>query len=204
MPALLPSERPEVGRAKYHWITMFSKPPTWIWVTMLLALVAAIIWPWPMIIPFAILFGFNAFRRWQYWDQALVVLTQRRIIRVIGVPEATTTEVSLRVDRIHGLVLQQTLLGKLLDYGTIELESPVKNNDLQELRRIERPHQFYRLLRTMVFGDGPPDDPDYRPEEHNTAPLPELSGQSKGLRARMPAVKAKLPDLKSKLTGRST
>ena len=103
MPALLPSERPEVGRAKYHWVTMFSKPPTWIWVTMLLALVAAIIWPWPMVIPFAVLFGFNAFLRWQYWDQALVVLTQRRIIRVIGVPEATTTEVSLRVDRIHGL-----------------------------------------------------------------------------------------------------
>lgn len=181
---------------------MFSKPPTWVWMLMLGTLVLAVIWPWPMIVPFAVLFAANAFLRWQLWDQAIVVLTRRRIIRVIGVPEATTTEASLRLDRIHGAVLTQTLLGKLLDYGTIELESPVKNNDLQELRRIQHPHQFYRLLRNMIFGEGVPDDPDYRPGDHQTEPLPDLEGHRRSLRSRMPAVRAKLPELRSKLTGR--
>lgn len=199
MPALLPSDKPVVGGARYHWITVFSKPPRWLWVTMLALLILAVMWPWPMIVPFAVMFGFDAFLRWQYWREANVVLTQCRIIRCIGVPEWTSAEASMRLDRIHGLVIEQTALGKILDYGTIELESPVKNNDLQKLSRIKDPQRFYRLLQVTIYGSGTPDDPDYRPE-HHTAPLPALGGRSAD--GRLTQLRAKLPELRSKLTGR--
>jgi hypothetical protein len=173
VPALLPSELPVVARTRHHWVVMLRRPHWVLAVVLLVLLLAAAVWPWPMAEVFALVFGSWAFVRWQTWNAESVIVTQRRVVRVRGVPETTSTEASLRLDRISGIVLEQTVPGKLLNYGTIELEAPGSHPDVRKLVKIERPNQFYLQLRRAVFGEPHGSDPD-DPNAFVTAPIPRV------------------------------
>ena len=193
MPALLPSELPVLGVARHHWITMFRRPSLTLTIALVVLLAAALFKPNPMTLIFLLVLCAAGFLRWQQWTHEKVVLTRRRIIRVRGVPETTTTESSLRLDRISGAVLEQTVLGKLLNYGTIELEAPGQHPEMRMLTKIARPHVFYLELRKVIFGDiadhgghsgygayppygpDPDDEPPVDPRSNlPTSPLPFL------------------------------
>lgn len=174
MPALLPSELPVVARTRHHWVVMLRRPHWALMVGLVVLLVAAAVWPWPMMWVFALAFGSWAFVRWQTWNAEVVILTQRRVVRVRGVPETTSTEASLRLDRISGVVLEQTVPGKLLDYGTIELEAPGSHPDVRKLVKIERPNQFYLQLRRAVFGEPDVSGANEDPKAFVTAPIPRV------------------------------
>ena len=174
MPALLPSELPVLARAQMHWIVMLRRPHAVLTIALLVLLAAAAVQPNPMALLFVLVFGATAFMRWQTWRAEAVILTRRRIIRVRGVPETTSTESSLRLDRISGAVLEQTVLGKILNYGSIELEAPGSHPDVRKLVKIARPHPFFLQVRLAVFGKGSDRDPDDRSQDFSTAPLPRL------------------------------
>jgi hypothetical protein len=172
VPALLPSELPVRARTRHHWIVMFRLPHKLLMLALLLLIVMAVVSPNPMAWVLVVVLGLMAFLRWQTWRAEWVILTGKRIIRVRGVPETTTTEASLRIDRISGARMIQTVPGKILGYATVELEAPGEHPDVRKLRRIARPHQFFFALRHVVFGEPQPPDPNDAPGEYNTEPLP--------------------------------
>jgi uncharacterized membrane protein YdbT with pleckstrin-like domain len=174
VPALLPSELPVVARTRHHWVVLLRRPHLASVVAFVILLVAAAVWPWPMAWVFTLAFGSWAFIRWQTWNAESVIVTQRRVVRVRGVPETTSTEASLRLDRISGVVLEQTVPGKLFDYGTIELEAPGSHPDVRKLVKIERPNQFYLHLRRAVFGEPHGPDPNEDPKAFVTEPIPRV------------------------------
>jgi hypothetical protein len=169
----MPSELPVLGRAQHHWIILFRRPHTLLAVALLLLFLAAVFDPNPMAWIFLIVLCAAAYVRWQTWRAEWVILTRRRLIRVRGVPETTTSEASLRLDRISGVVLEQTVLGKILNYGSIELEAPGQHPDVRKLVNIARPHTFYLEVRRVIFDNdsGPPPD-EGGPQDYITAPLP--------------------------------
>ncbi|MDP9094153.1 MAG: PH domain-containing protein [Actinomycetota bacterium] len=167
----MPSELPVLARAQYHWIVLFRRPHTVLLIALLVSLVAAIFAPNPMAWIFLIVLCGAGYLRWQSWRAEWVILTRRRLIRVRGIPETTTSEASLRLDRISGVVLVQTVFGKILNYGSIELEAPGQHPDVRNLVNIARPNPFYLEVRRVVFGGGPgPEDGGI--QEYTTAPLP--------------------------------
>lgn len=174
MPALLPSELPVLGRARHHWIVMLRPPHRITLVVVLVLFLAAVGRPDPMILVFVLAISAVVFVRWQTWRAEIILLTRSRIIRIRGVPETTSTESSLRLDRISGAVLEQTVMGKLLNYGSIEIEAPGQHPDVRLLVKIARPHPFYLQVRRVVFGEGIDLDPDDRPQDFITAPLPRI------------------------------
>lgn len=172
MPGLLPSELPVRTRTRHHWIVMLRPPHKLLTLALLLLLVMALISPNPMAwVLFAVL-GALAFLRWQTWQAEWIIVTGKRIIRVQGVPETTTSEASLRIDRISGARIVQTVPGKILGYANIELEAPGEHPDVRRLKRIARPHAFFLELRRVIFGEPHAPDPNDDPGEHNTEPLP--------------------------------
>ena len=174
MPALLPSEVPVLAVARHHWIVMLRRPDRVLTLALLILLVAAAFQPNPMAFVLVLVLGAVAFLRWQTWRAEAVILTRRRVIRVRGVPETTSTEASLRLDRISGAVLEQTVLGKILNYGSIELEAPGQHPDVRKLRRIAQPHPFYLQIRLAIFGKSSDRDLDDGPQDFITTPLPTL------------------------------
>jgi hypothetical protein len=174
MPAFLPSELPVLARAQHHWIVLLRRPHKILTAALLLLLVAAVFAPNPMAWLFALVLGAVGFLRWQTWRAEWIIVTRRRIIRVRGVPETTKSEASLRLDRISGAVLEQTVLGKILNYGSIELEAPGQHPDVRILETVARPHAFYLEVRKAVFGTAADLDPDDQPQDYATAPLPRI------------------------------
>jgi hypothetical protein len=174
VPAFLPSELPVRCRTRHHWIVLFRPPHLWSGIALLVLLLAAVVQPEPMAWIFALVAVVCALVRWQTWQAEWVILTSKRVIRVQGVPETTKSEASLRVDRVSGVQLIETVPGKLLGYGTIELEAPGDHPGVRHLVKIDNPHEFYLALRRLVFGEADRPDPDDDPRDYITEPLPAL------------------------------
>jgi hypothetical protein len=176
MPALMASELPEAARTQHHWIVLLRLPDRWHALAGLIVFVLAVIWPAPWLLIFVVLVGAVAFLRWQTWQAEQIILTQKRIIRVQGVPETTTSEAFLRLDRISGARLVQTVPGKILHYGTIELEAPGDHPGVRRLKRIAQPKGFYLQLRGVLFGEPHQPDPNdgLGIGDYITEPLPYL------------------------------
>lgn len=177
MPPLMRAELPVVAEARHHPVVIARTPGKYA----ALALVGLVVWAlvdpaiWfvlVIVIAAALLF------RFQTWHAERLILTRRRIIRVQGVPETTTSEAFLRVDRISGMRIVQTVPGKWFDYGTIELEAPGNHPDVRRMVKIWHPHRFYGALRRLLFTDQRPDPDDVGTDalpEDATAPLPRVS-----------------------------
>jgi hypothetical protein len=172
VPALLPSELPVRARTRHHWVVLFRLPHKLLAIALLLLLIMAIISPNPMAWLLAVVVGAFAFLRWQTWQAEWIIITGKRIIRIQGVPETTSSEASLRIDRISGARMIQTVPGKIFGYANVELEAPGEHPDVRRLKRIARPHEFFLELRRVVFGEPRPPDPDDIPREFDTEPLP--------------------------------
>ena len=172
MPALLPSELPVRCRTRHHWIVLLRPPKKVNAVVLAVLFLVAIIQANPMAFLFALVAAGLAFLRWQTWQAEWVILTSRRIIRVQGVPETTKSEASLRIDRVSGARLVETVPGKIFGYGTVELEAPGDHPDVRRLVKINNPNEFFLELRKVIFGDDLGSDPDDDPHEYITEPLP--------------------------------
>lgn len=174
MPALLPSELPVRARTRHHWIVLWRRPGKVLALALIVFAVAAVFKPNPLAWLLGLFLILIGFVRVQTWNAERIILTSKRIIRVQGVPETTSSEASLRVDRISGARLVQTVPGKLLGYGTIELEAPGDHPDVRRLVQIAQPKTFYLELRKIIFSEPGAPDPDDHPTEHVTEPLPFL------------------------------
>jgi hypothetical protein len=175
VPALLPSELPVHARTRHHWVVLFRLPHKLLGIALVILLVIAVVTPNPGAWVLGLAVAGIAFFRWQTWKAEWIILTSKRIIRVQGIPETTSSEASLRVDRVSGARLVQTVPGKILGYGTVELEAPGDHPDVRRLKKIARPHEFFLQLRRVLFGgEGAFRDPDDDPRDYITAPLPIL------------------------------
>ena len=155
---------------------MFRRPHIVLLLAFVLLALTAVMDPNPMAwLLVLVLIGFG-FLRWQTWQAEWVIVTGKRIIRVQGVPETTTSEASLRLDRISGARMTQTVPGKILGYATIDLEAPGNHPEVRRLERIARPHAFFLELRHAIFGEPSAPDPDDDPygyeAQFETEPLP--------------------------------
>lgn len=174
MPAFLASELPVRARTRHHWIVLFRAPHRFLGISLVVLMIAAVFAPNPMGWVLVLVLGLLAFLRWQTWRAEWVILTGKRIIRIQGVPETTTSEASLRIDRVSGARLIETVPGKILGYGTIELEAPGDHPDVRKLVKIADPGGFYLEVRRLVFGEPAGSDPEDDDRGYLTEPLPRL------------------------------
>ena len=195
MPALLPSELPVRCETHQHWIVLLTPPHKWWVVAFAVALVIAFVDPNPFAWVLILIIALVGFFRWRSWRAEVVILTGKRIIRLQGIPETTTTETSLRIDRVSGARIVETVPGKLLGYGTIELEAPGEHPGVRKLQRICDPTEFYLEVRSVIFGEpgprrtddfGDPDGPVRRSSFTETAPLPRIPPRHDGGRPDAP------------------
>jgi uncharacterized membrane protein YdbT with pleckstrin-like domain len=172
VPDLLPDER-ERARRRHSLIVLVTPPHKFVGIALLVLLVLAVVRPnpaaWVLLLVVALMGGW----RWLNWRAEWVLLTDKRIIRMQGLPETTQVEAFLRVDRISGVVLVQTVVGRLCGYGTIHLEASGSHPALRHLERVADVAPFYLQLRDAVFGTATI-DPDEESRDYETAPLPVL------------------------------
>ncbi len=86
-------------------------------------------------------------KRMQFW-YTRYVLTNFRVIRSWGIlrrqmawiPWAKVTDISMT----------QTLIGRMLGYATVRIESANEDSGFKEIKDLRQPHRFHRVIGEMV------------------------------------------------------
>ena len=108
----------------------------------------------------AALVGFMLLRLlWRYmrWRSDLVVVTDRRILRSQGV--LTRSIGSVPLGAISDLTCRRPLLGRMLGYGDLVVETAGRSDGVKRIDRLGRPEQVYRELTSLMSARGRPGDP---------------------------------------------
>lgn len=125
---------------------------------------------------FAARFGWHL---WQWWVDRIVV-TDQRIFEVSGV--LTRRVASMPLTRVTDMMYRRTILGRLLGYGDLIVESAGQDQALSTIDRLPHPDDFYRTITSLVTQGLPsllPDEGDghgamaHRDQE-DTGPLPQI------------------------------
>lgn len=83
-------------------------------------------------------------------------LTDRRIFRVSGILTRIVATMPLRA--LTDIRYDQTILGRILDYGHFFVESAGQNQALSEVRFVPQPKRFYRIIMSEALAtDLPPE-----------------------------------------------
>ncbi len=178
MPAFLPSELPVRAVARQHWIVLLRPPRRVTAILLTVLFVASWIRPNTFTLFFVLVAVFLLALRWREWRAERVLLTGKRIIHVQGTVETTSSETSLRLDRVSGVRYIEPVWGKMLGFATIELEAPGNHPGVSRLRRLAEPERFYLELRHVVYGEEGRPDPDEEPPDSDTfvtAPIPAIA-----------------------------
>jgi hypothetical protein len=155
---------------------LFDPPGKWGWLGLAVLVVIGLTGGWLGWLPLIVVVGAVFLFRYQEWRAEVITLDPLTIRYSQGVQETTTSRALLRIDRISGIVLQRTVPGKLLGYGSLHLEAPGSHPDIRHLERIDHPELTGRLVESLMFRTATDTDPDdVGPDAQHTAPLPQVS-----------------------------
>jgi hypothetical protein len=85
-----------------------------------------------------------------------IYLTDRRIFRVSGILTRIVATMPLRA--LTDIRYDQTIAGRLLDFGHFFVESAGQNQALSEVRYVPQPKRFYRIIMSEALAtDLPPE-----------------------------------------------
>jgi hypothetical protein len=133
---------------RHHWVFFVAEMLKWIlFAAVVLAFIILLrVWWLPdagwlwwlllvLIVPSArIAWGFLS------WRVNVYVLTNRRVIESTGVLSKRVADSSL--EKLTDIVLKQSILGRMLDYGDIIVLTAAAGAGISSLRQIRRPAEF--------------------------------------------------------------
>jgi Bacterial PH domain len=115
----------------------------------------------------------------QWWVTRIIV-TDRRIVEVSGVLSRRVA--SMPLPQVTDTTYHRSILGRLLGYGDLVVESPGRHPGLSHIGYVPRPDDFYRIVMSLMnasSGDAP-DDVIVSHGDEDTGEIPQvvLSGES--------------------------
>lgn len=78
------------------------------------------------------------------WNSEQYIITDRRVIQVRGVLSKRVTDSSL--EKINDVELRQTVFGRMLNFGTVEILTAAGEEGANLMDRIEAPMEFKRAM----------------------------------------------------------
>jgi uncharacterized membrane protein YdbT with pleckstrin-like domain len=117
---------------------------------------------------------------WEWWDHRVLV-TNERVIEISGV--ITRRVASMPLTKVTDMTYQRSVLGRLLGYGDLVLESAGQKQALERIDHIPDPDLFYRTVTALVTAKAagttapPRREAPPRPaeaDEDDTGPLPRV------------------------------
>lgn len=184
----LAAEEREVAEIRRHPIVLVRPVAETLGIIVAASLVGGLLTPDSgddlidqMLAVVVIVFVLRLLWRGANWWETRVVLTNRRILEVSGL--LTRRVASMSLDKVTDTTYRRSLLGRLIGYGDLCVESPGQEQGLYTIDRLPRPDEFYRTVMTVLIAGSPsPTDHEEsvehvaarRPDEDDTGPLPTV------------------------------
>jgi uncharacterized membrane protein YdbT with pleckstrin-like domain len=134
--------------ARDHWITLLPTILVDVLVSIVivgLSVMGSILsppWTWFGLLLLVVPVGHLMFRLRMWWDQQYVI-TNRRIIQVTGIFNKRVSDTAL--NKINDIMMEQSVLGRLLKFGDIEIISGSESG-IDLFRRMSDPIGFKKEL----------------------------------------------------------
>ena len=93
-------------------------------------------------------------RRLAAWPVTYLAVTDKRIVVIGGL--ASRAAAAMSADKVTGLTLQRTALGRLLGYGTLIVTSSGRRQAFRKVRYVPYPDQLYVEIAAVLW----PGEPD--------------------------------------------
>lgn len=144
--ALLARNERIVRVARDHWVTLL--PVILVDVAVSIVIIGFSVgvlsppWTWFGLLLLVVPIGHLALRVWAWWNKQYIV-TNRRIVQVTGTFGKRVSDTSL--EKINDIVMEQSVLGRLLKFGDIEIISGSESG-IDVFRRIADPIEFKKEL----------------------------------------------------------
>jgi uncharacterized membrane protein YdbT with pleckstrin-like domain len=163
-----------VFASRQHWFILFARILLEL-ILVVLAIAAAVVsyraWEPPgqyiaiAAAAIAVLVLVSALRDYLKWNSEQFIVTDRRVLQLEGVLNKTVVDSSL--EKINDVELQQTMFGRMFDYGTIEILT-ASEEAINRMDNIAHPLQFKRAMQdARARYDGYLDRSQVRPYEQN-------------------------------------
>lgn len=113
---------------------------------------------------------------WQVgdWFVERFVVTDKRVLLVSGL--FTRRVAIMPLIKVTDLTFEQTLPGRLLDYGAFIIESAGLHQALSRVGFLPQPQQRYHQVTALLFGTDADIDPEDLPSGRPTQPVPYIPG----------------------------
>jgi Bacterial PH domain len=108
-----------------------------------------IIWGAYLLLPLCFL------RRLAAWPVTYLAVTDKRIVVIGGL--ASRAAAAMPADKVTGLTLRRTALGRLLGYGTLIVTSSGRRQAFRKVRYVPYPDQLYLEIAAVLW-PGEPDE----------------------------------------------
>lgn len=83
------------------------------------------------------------------WWHEIVIITSSRFLVNSGI--ISTKSAMMPKKRVTDMKFEQTLLGQLLNYGSLRLESAGQKQDLEEIEYMPQPGIIFKVVSEQVF-----------------------------------------------------
>jgi uncharacterized membrane protein YdbT with pleckstrin-like domain len=113
------------------------------------------------------------------WIAAAYVITDSRVLEVEGLLVRKVS--ALPLARVTDSTFRRSVLGRILGYGDLMLDSPGEKPGLSTLTVLPRPVELYRMIMSLVVKDDkepaavPLPPPPPRPDEDETGEIQKVS-----------------------------
>jgi len=113
---------------------------------------------------------------WLWWVDRIIV-TNRRLFEVSGI--LTRRVGSMPLAKVTDMTYQRTIMGRLLGYGHMVLESPGQKQALARIGYLPNPDDFYRTVTSLVMAPTPHEREEAAEQadaydQDDTGPLPRV------------------------------
>ena len=182
---LAPSEH-ILHTTRRHWVVMAKPIGIWLLVLTIGGVVGLVTSPESTsslidrIVGLAALMA-TFYAGWEVaqWLAGAYVITDSRVLEVEGVLVRKVS--ALPLARVTDSTFRRTVLGRILGYGDLMLDSPGEKPGLSTLTILPRPVELYRMIMSLVVKDEskepaiPIPPPPPRPDEDETGEIQKVS-----------------------------
>lgn len=91
--------------------------------------------------------------RWLQWTRHFFLATDQRVLKMYGV--LSTTVDSMKVQKVTDMRYHRSLLGEVLGYGKITIESAGQDQALHDIEYLPYPRENYQELSHIIIGEAP-------------------------------------------------
>jgi uncharacterized membrane protein YdbT with pleckstrin-like domain len=91
-----------------------------------------------------------AWRALEWWVE-IIIVTDKRFMVTSGIIE--TKNSMMPITKVTDMSFMRPLLGQVLGYGTLRIESAGQKQDLEYIRYLPRPEEVFQAISELIFGD---------------------------------------------------